>query len=108
MYYDSLIAKLVVYGDTREQAAARLASSLDGFAAEGPATNLLFLAALVSHPKFKAGELSTVFIAEEYPDGFDPAAACSKEMAELLGAVAVLAQDRCGRTSAGGLEPRPC
>ncbi len=101
VYYDSLIAKLVVYGDTREQAAARLASSLDGFAAEGPATNLLFLSSLVSHPRFKAGELSTVFIAEEYPDGFDPAAACSKEMAELLGAVAVLAQDRCGRTLPG-------
>ena len=98
VYYDSLIAKLVVYGDTREQAAARLSSALDGFAAEGPATNLLFLASLVSHPRFKAGELSTAFIAEEYPDGFDPAAACSQEMAEMLGAVAVLAQDRCGRT----------
>ena len=101
VYYDSLIAKLVVYGDTREQAAARLASALDGFAAEGPATNLLFLSSLVSHPRFKAGQLSTVFMAEEYPDGFDPAAACSKEMAELLGAVAVLAQDRCGRTLPG-------
>ena len=101
VYYDSLIAKLVVYGDTREQATARLSSALDDFAAEGPATNLLFLASLARHPRFKAGDLSTAFIAEEYPDGFDPAAACSQDMAEMLGAVAVLAQDRSGRTLPG-------
>ncbi len=97
VYYDSLIAKLIVYGSTRKEAAARLAASLDDFAAEGPATNLLFLASLARHPKFIAGDLSTAFIAEEYPDGFDPAAQGSQGLSELLGAVAVLTQDRSAR-----------
>ena len=97
VYYDSLIAKLVVYGDTREQAAVRLAAALDDFSAEGPATNLLFLASLARHPRFIAGELSTAFIAEEYPDGFDPAAELTQELSELLGAVAVMTQDRAAR-----------
>ncbi len=97
MYYDSLIAKLVVYGDTREQAAARLARALDEFAVAGPATNLLFLASLARHPKFIEGDLSTAFIAEEYPGGFDPEADCPPATAELLGAIAVMVQDRCAR-----------
>ena len=97
VYYDSLIAKLVVYGETREQAAVRLAAALDDFSAEGPATNLLFLASLARHPRFIAGELSTAFIAEEYPDGFDPAAELTQELSELLGAVAVMTQDRAAR-----------
>ncbi len=101
VYYDSLIAKLVVYGDTREQATARLADALDDFSAEGPATNLLFLASLARHPKFIAGDLSTAFIAEEYPDGFDPAAELSPELSELLGAVAVMTQDRSARILPG-------
>ena len=101
VYYDSLIAKLVVYGETRVQAATRLANALDDFSAEGPATNLLFLASLARHPKFVAGELSTAFIAEEYPDGFDPAAALSQESSELLGAVAVMTQDRSARILPG-------
>ena len=97
VYYDSLIAKLIVYGDTRGQAAARLANALDEFAVAGPATNLLFLASLARHPRFIAGDMSTAFIAEEYPSGFDPEADCPRDVAELLGAVAVLAQDRCAR-----------
>ena len=98
VYYDSLIAKLIVRGETREQAGARLAAALDSFAADGPATNLLFLASLARHPKFIAGDLSTAFIDEEYPDGFDPGADCPQALAELLGAVAVMAQDRSLRT----------
>ena len=97
VYYDSLIAKLIVCGATRAQAAARLARVLDEFAVDGPATNLLFLASLARHPKFIEGDMSTAFIAEEYPDGFDPEAECPREMAELLAAVAVMAQDRCAR-----------
>ncbi len=97
VYYDSLIAKLIVCGATRDQAAARLARALDEFAVDGPATNLLFLASLSRHPKFIAGDMSTAFIAEEYPHGFDPEAECPREMAELLCAVVVMAQDRCAR-----------
>ena len=98
VYYDSLIAKLIVFGNTRDEAAARLARALDEFAVSGPATNLLFLASLVRRPRFIAGDLSTAFITEEYPDGFDPEADCPRETAELLATVAVLAEDRCARS----------
>ena len=97
VYYDSLIAKLVVYGEDRNQAAGRLAAALDNFAVEGPATNILFLASLARHPRFVAGDITTAFIAEEYPDGFQPGADCSGAPAQLLGAVTVMAQDRAAR-----------
>ena len=101
VYYDSLIAKLVVYGTDRDQAAARLAAALDDFAVEGPATNVLFLASLARHPRFAAGDITTAFIAEEYPDGFQPAANCSDALAQLLGAVTVMVQDRAARSMPG-------
>ena len=97
VYYDSLIAKLVVYGEERNQAAARLAAALDNFAVEGPATNILFLASLARHPRFISGDLSTAFIAEEYPEGFQPGANCTGALAQLLGAVTVMAEDRAAR-----------
>ena len=97
VYYDSLVAKLVVYGEDRDQAAARLAAALDNFAVEGPATNILFLASLARHPRFVAGDLSTAFIGEEYPQGFRPGAACSGALGQLLGAVTVMVQDRAAR-----------
>ena len=101
VYYDSLVAKLVVYGRDRGQAALRLAAALDNFAVEGPATNVLFLASLARHPRFVAGDLTTAFIAEEYPEGFRPGADGSAELAQLLGAVTVLAQDRAARLMPG-------
>ena len=97
VYYDSLIAKLVVHGRYRDQAASRLAAALDNFAVEGPATNVLFLASLARHPRFVAGDLTTAFIAEEYPEGFQPGADGPAALAQLLGAVTVLAQDRAAR-----------
>ncbi len=97
VYYDSLVAKLVVYGRDRDQAASRLAAALDNFAVEGPATNVLFLASLARHSRFVAGDLTTAFIAEEYPDGFRPGADGPAALTQLLGAVTVLAQDRAAR-----------
>ncbi len=97
VYYDSLVAKLVVYGRDRDQAASRLAAALDDFAVEGPATNVLFLASLARHPRFAAGDLTTAFIAEEYPQGFQPGADCAGASAQLLGAVTVMVQDRAAR-----------
>ena len=101
VYYDSLVAKLVVYGRNRDQAASRLAAALDNFAVEGPATNVLFLASLARHPRFVAGDLTTAFIAEEYPDGFRPGADGSAALTQLLGAVTALAQDRAARLMPG-------
>ncbi|MEK9722689.1 MAG: biotin/lipoyl-containing protein, partial [Rhodospirillaceae bacterium] len=70
MYYDPMIAKLITFGDDREAAIDRMREALDGYYIRGVSHNIGFLAALVGHPRFRAGELTTNFIAEEYPDGF--------------------------------------
>ncbi len=70
MFYDPMIAKLVTHGPTREAAIDAQAQALDEFVIEGIEHNIPFLTALMQHPRWLAGELSTGFIAEEYPDGF--------------------------------------
>lgn len=70
MHYDPLIAKLVTSGSTREQARIRMCVALDEFYIRGVSHNIGFLAALMRHPRFAEGRLSTDFIREEYPDGF--------------------------------------
>ena len=73
IYYDPMIAKLITYGPTRENAAMRMCRALDEFHIRGVSHNISFLAALMAHPRFIEGRLTTNFIAEEYPDGFHPA-----------------------------------
>lgn len=73
MFYDPMIAKLCSYGATREIANQAMAGALDGFVVQGIGHNIPFLAALIDHPRWQAAELSTGFIAEEYPDGFEGA-----------------------------------
>jgi propionyl-CoA carboxylase alpha chain len=73
MYYDPMIAKLITHGETREQAIAHMREALNQSYIRGVSHNISFLAALVEHPRFRAGSLSTNLIAEEYPDGFHPA-----------------------------------
>ncbi|HXP31269.1 MAG TPA: acetyl/propionyl/methylcrotonyl-CoA carboxylase subunit alpha [Stellaceae bacterium] len=70
LYYDPMIAKLVAYGDDREAAIVRLGAALDGFHIRGPSHNLGFLSAVIANKRFRAGRLSTGFIAEEFPEGF--------------------------------------
>lgn len=70
MHYDSMIAKLITHGATRDEAIARMQEALDGFVIRGIASNIPFQAALMQHPRFRAGRLTTAFIAEEFPDGF--------------------------------------
>lgn len=70
MFYDPMIAKLITYGDTRDEAIARMHDALDQYCIRGVSHNISFLNALIAHPKFKAGDITTNFIAEEYPDGF--------------------------------------
>ena len=72
MYYDPMIAKLITYGENREQAIERMADALDAYYIRGVSHNISFLNALIAHPRFKEGRLTTNFIAEEYPDGFQP------------------------------------
>jgi len=73
MFYDPMIAKLITSGTTRVEATARMAEALDAYYIRGVSHNISFLNALISHPRFAAGALSTNLIAEEYPDGFHAA-----------------------------------
>ena len=73
MYYDPMIAKLVTHGSDRTEAIARMRSALDRFVIRGVSHNLSFLSALMAHPRYVEGRISTHTIAEEYPDGFHPA-----------------------------------
>jgi len=74
VYYDPLIAKLVTHAPTRDEAIAAQTDALDAFTIEGIRHNVAFLAALMQHKRFRAGKLSTAFIAEEYPAGVRPLA----------------------------------
>lgn len=91
MFYDPMIAKLVAYGEDRAQAAAKLADALDEFYIQGLTHNIPFLAALTVHPRFLEGRLSTNFIKDEYPDGFDYPSLSSLPGAQLAWFVAVFA-----------------
>jgi propionyl-CoA carboxylase alpha chain len=70
MYYDPMIAKLCTWGPTRAQAIEEMRVALDTFEVEGIGHNLPFVAAVMDHPRFVSGAMTTAFIAEEYPDGF--------------------------------------
>jgi propionyl-CoA carboxylase alpha chain len=74
LYYDPMIAKLIAYGPDRDHAIDRLSRALDGFHVAGVQSNIAFLAAVARKPRFRAGALSTNFIAEEFPAGFVPPA----------------------------------
>jgi propionyl-CoA carboxylase alpha chain len=87
IYYDPMIAKLVTHAGTREAAIDAQADALDSFLIDGIRHNIPFLAALMAHPRWRAGKLSTGFIAEEFPDGFR-AQVPEGEAAQVLAAVA--------------------
>jgi propionyl-CoA carboxylase alpha chain len=70
MFYDPMIAKLCTWGPDRASAIETMRSALDRFELEGIGHNLPFLSAVMDHPRFVAGDISTAFIAEEYPEGF--------------------------------------
>jgi propionyl-CoA carboxylase alpha chain len=72
LFYDPMIAKLVTHAKTRKAAIDAQADALDAFTIEGIRHNIPFLAAVMQHPRWREGRLSTGFIAEEYPDGFHP------------------------------------
>jgi len=87
LYYDPMIAKLVTHAPKREQAIEAQADALDAFIIDGIRHNIPFLAAIMAHPRWRAGKLSTGFIAEEFPNGFHPIAP-KGESAQVLAAVA--------------------
>ena len=73
MFYDPMIAKLCTWGPTRSAAIDEMRLALDTFEVEGIGHNLPFVATVMDHPRFRSGNITTAFIAEEYPDGFQGA-----------------------------------
>jgi len=99
MFYDPMIAKLVTYGDTREEAIDRQISALDRFEIDGIGHNIDFLSALMQHPRFRKGALTTGFIAEEYPEGFQGAPvpeSLTEKLSAVAGVIACAEAERAG------------
>jgi propionyl-CoA carboxylase alpha chain len=97
MFYDPMIAKLITWGKTRDEAADLQIAALDRFEIEGLGHNIDFVSAIMQHPRFRSGELTTGFIAEEYPEGFHGAASTPeliKSLAAIAGFVATAEADR--------------
>jgi len=102
IHYDPMIAKLITWAPTREAAIDRQIDALDRFVIHGPGHNIDFLSALMQHPRFRAGKLSTAFIADEYPDGFAGAPASAellRRLAAIAAFVATAQADRNRRVS---------
>ena len=87
IYYDPMIAKLVTHAGDRLTAIEAQANALDAFVIDGIRHNIPFLSSLMQHERWRSGNISTAFIAEEYPDGFTPLVA-KGEVAHRLAAVA--------------------
>lgn len=101
IFYDPMIAKLVTWGKTRDEAADLQVAALDRFELEGLGHNIDFLSAIMQHPRFRSGDLTTGFIAEEYPEGFhgaDTDADVTRALAAIAGFMASAEADRARRT----------
>ena len=97
MFYDPMIAKLVTWAPTREQAIDAQVEALDAFRIEGIGHNVDFLSALMQHPRFREGRITTGFIAEEYPEGFAGAPADAQLVTDLAVIAALLAMETDAR-----------
>ncbi|MDX2102590.1 MAG: acetyl/propionyl/methylcrotonyl-CoA carboxylase subunit alpha [Alphaproteobacteria bacterium] len=104
MYYDPMIAKLITSGATRDAAIDTMASALDGFQVRGLNHNAEFLAALMALPRFRAGDLTTNLIAEEFPGGYAAATPSGDRLAELL---ALAAARAWGESKRAGPKAKP-
>ena len=102
LYYDPMIAKLVTHAPTREAAIDAQGDALDAFMIDGIRHNMPFLAALMAHPRWRAGKLSTGFIAEEFPGGFH-AARAARRSGESAGGGRRRDRPRAGRAQAAHL-----
>ena len=111
MFYDPMIAKLISWAPTRTSAIDAQIGALDRFELAGLGNNVDFLSALMQHPRFRSGNITTNFIAEEYPDGFDGAPASTdlkRGLAAIAAFVATAYSDRARLVDGqlnGPLEP---
>jgi propionyl-CoA carboxylase alpha chain len=102
MFYDPMIAKLITWAPTREEAIDAQVDALDQFVIDGISDNVDFLSALMQHPRFRSGDITTGFIAEEYPEGFEGAPANAQLLADIAviaGMVAVITDERAAEIS---------
>ena len=99
MFYDPMIAKLITWGETREEAIDCQIRALDRFEIDGIGHKIDFLSALMQHPRFRAGELTTGLIAEEYLDGFQGAPVADKLTARLSAVAGVIASAEAARAA---------
>ena len=102
IFYDPMIAKLITYGEDRSQSIDRMVDALDNYYIRGVNHNISFLNALMVHPRFIAGDLSTNFIADEFPDGFNADLVVQADPAIALvvvGAVHQLQEERASLLS---------
>ncbi|ASM71491.1 MULTISPECIES: acetyl-CoA carboxylase biotin carboxylase subunit [Roseobacteraceae] len=90
MYYDPMIAKLCTWAPTRAEAIEAMRVALDSFEVEGIGHNLPFLSAVMDHPIFIKGEMTTAFIAEEYPDGFEGVELPETDLKRIAAATAAM------------------
>ena len=109
IYYDPMIAKLVTYGDTRNAAIGKMAEALDSFVINGVSHNIGFLAAVIARDSFRSGDITTDFIAQQFPDGFKGEPLPPEQGAQAI-AVAAAAQrilaEGDARISGGALPDR--
>ena len=97
IYYDPMIAKLVTYAPTRDAAIEEMQSALDSFYIRGVTHNMSFLAAVMAHPRFREGRLSTNFIAEEFADGFQGGELAEAEQVKLAAVAAIVQHKQAER-----------
>ncbi|MBP9952411.1 MAG: acetyl/propionyl/methylcrotonyl-CoA carboxylase subunit alpha, partial [Cypionkella sp.] len=90
MFYDPMIAKLCTWAPTRAEAMAEMRLALDTFEVEGIGHNLPFVGAVMDHPRFQSGNITTAFIAEEYPNGFQGARLDADTLARVAAAAAAM------------------
>jgi propionyl-CoA carboxylase alpha chain len=90
MFYDPMIAKLITWAPTRDEAADKQVTALDAFQLDGVGDNIDFLSAIMQHPRFRSGALTTGFIAEEYPEGFQGAPADEELLSDLAALAAIV------------------
>ncbi len=99
MFYDPMIAKLITWGETRDEAADLQVAALDRFRIDGIGHNIDFLSALMQHPRFRSGAITTGFIAEEYPEGFHGAPASQALKRKLAVVAAAIDLQRAERAA---------
>ena len=113
MFYDPMIAKLVTYGRSRPEAIRRMGAAMDAFYVRGVSHNIAFLAAVMAHPRFRKGKLTTDFIDEEFPEGFKGGGFATVDVREIAAVAAFLQRRQAereagtsGQLRAGARQPR--